>query len=275
MGIRQLGRQLRRILGWRGVLRWWRWGVVTGSEIESPQNPRIKAWRALWSRAERERTGTFLIEGERETIRALDHLRVVTTIVRSDRTDIDLPGTVTVSGRAFERLSSRENPDGVAAIFEVPHRELHDIDRDLVLVADGIEKPGNIGAMIRTADSFGAAFVGSSLATDLFNPNVVRSAQGSLFAIPTAAADRGEVIEWIDPAASVIVASPDADVSVWETDLRGASVVVVGSEHAGVHPSWLDVGARTCIPTTGLADSLNASVAAAIFLAEAARQRST
>lgn len=250
---------------------------MTVLHIDSPQNPRIKAWRSLRSRSEREATQTFLVEGERETIRAIAHLDLVTAIVRDDRTDADLPCTVTVSDRAFDRLSSRENPDGIAAVFRTPPHDLSDIDLgtiSLVLIADGVEKPGNIGAMIRTADAFGAAFVGSALGTDLYNPNVVRSAQGSLFAVPTASAPRTHVMEWAGSHGSVVVTTPDADVSLWDMDLTNPTSIVIGSEHAGVDASWLAAGITCRIPTSGAADSLNASVAAAVFLAEAVRQRS-
>ena len=194
-----------------------------------------------------------------------------------DRSDVELPNRVTVSSKAFDRLSARQNPDGVAAVFRTPVHHLDALalgETSLVLVADGVEKPGNIGAMIRTADAFGAAFVGASLGTDLYNPNVVRSAQGSLFAIPTASAPRADVIAWTAAHGTVVVTTPDADRSIWEVDFTEAISIVVGSEHAGVDASWLHVAEGCRIPTRGNADSLNASVAAAVFLAESARQRS-
>lgn len=250
---------------------------MTDLHIESPQNPRIKAWRALRSRSERDATHTFLVEGERETLRGAAHLDLVTSIVRVDRSDIELPNRVTVSSKAFDRLSARQNPDGVAAVFRTPVHDLDALalgDRSLVLVADGVEKPGNIGAMIRTADAFDAAFIGASLGTDLYNPNVVRSAQGSLFAIPTASAPRADVMVWAAGHGAVVVTKPDADCSIWDVDFTEATSIVVGSEHAGVDASWLHETPGCRIPTRGNADSLNASVAAAVFLAEAARQRS-
>ena len=250
---------------------------MTDPHIDSPQNPRIKAWRALRSRSERDATHTFLVEGERETLRGAEHLQLVAAIIREDRTDIDLPNAVTVSARAFERLSARQNPDGVAAVFHTPDHGLDALAlarSSLVLIADGVEKPGNIGAMIRTADAFSAAFVGASLGTDLYNPNVVRSAQGSLFAVPTASAPRADVIAWAREHGSIVVTTPDADLTIWDVDFSGPTSIVVGSEHDGVDTSWLIEASGCRIPTSGDADSLNASVAAAVFLAEAARQRS-
>ncbi|MGI9528702.1 MAG: TrmH family RNA methyltransferase [Acidimicrobiia bacterium] len=250
---------------------------MTNLHIESPQNPRIKAWRALRSRSERDATDTFLVEGERETLRGAAHLELVTSIIRDDRTDVDLPNTVTVSSKAFDRLSARQNPDGVAGVFRTPAHDLDGLtldDTTLILIADGVEKPGNIGAMIRTADAFGAAFVGASLGTDLYNPNVVRSAQGSLFAVPTASAPRADVSAWAGTHGTIVVTTPDADLSIWDVDFSGPTSIVVGSEHDGVDASWLTEASGCRIPTSGDADSLNASVAAAVFLAEAVRQRS-
>lgn len=269
--------ELRWVQRWRRVLkRRGRW-LVSDLHIDSPQNPKIKAWRSLRSRSERDSTQTFLVEGERETLRGMAHFDLVTTIVRDDRSELNLPNTVTLSDRAFDRLSLRENSDGVAAVFRIPPHDLGDLelgDTTIALVADGVEKPGNIGAMIRTADAFGAAFIGSDLGTDLYNPNVVRAAQGSLFAIPTASAPRVDVRTWARAHGSVVVTTPGADQSLWEVDLRGPTSIVIGSEHAGVDWSWMADSTGCRIPTIGEADSLNASAAAAVFLAEAARQRS-
>ena len=249
---------------------------MTEAVIDSPANPRIKAWRALRSRSERDRTGTVLIEGRRETIRALDRLETVTVIVRIGETDVPAEDPTVVSERAFSALSGRQHPDGIAGVFRIPDHAVATVPSatiDLALIADGIEKPGNIGAMIRTADAFGAAFVGCSLGTDLFNPIIVRAAQGSLFAGVTLASDRSEVMSWLDPEMRVVIASPRGSVGLWDADLTGRTAVVVGSEHGGVSAPWYDIGTPVSVPTVGAADSLNASVAAAVFLAEAARQR--
>lgn len=247
-------------------------------DITSRRNPRVRSWQALRKRSERDRTHRFLVEGERETLRAAEHLTIVESIVRLDRVPIDLPGVVTVTDEVFSAVSARRHPDGIAAVCVVPD---HGIDRfdpptpRLVLVVDGVEKPGNIGAMIRSADAFGAAVLASSPGTDLVNPNVVRSAQGSLFAVPIAHADRTDAVSWCAGNTTVIMGTPDAPRSIWDTDLTGNVSVIVGSEHDGVHPDWKDVGVGASIPMGGRADSLNASVSAAILLAEAARQRST
>ena len=246
--------------------------------ITSTKNARVKAWLALRNRRDRDRTGLFLIEGQREVERAALHVQIDEFILREDRDDVAVDGATVVSDHVFQALSKRQNADGVAAVARTPSHTLENLDVDassVVLVADGIEKPGNIGAMLRTADAFGAAFVGASLATDLVNPGIIRSAQGSLFAGRVAATDRDDAMAWAAARGTTIVAVPSATQTVWDTDLTGAVSIVIGSEHAGVDPRWLDVGSPVSIPTTGTADSLNASVAAAVFLSEARRQRRT
>lgn len=245
--------------------------------IDSPANPRVKAWAALSKRSVRDATGTFLVEGEREAVRASRHLEVLTSILRLDRADVDLPHPIVVSERAFDRISARQNPDGIAVVVKTPVHLLATIERPssgLYLVADGIEKPGNIGAILRTADGFGAAFIGAGLGTDVVNPNAVRAAQGSLFSTPIATAPLDDAVAWCHANTAIVVADPTALTSLWDADLGGAQVsIVIGSEHAGVHPRWLEVGTSVSVPLSGSADSLNASVAAAVFLAEATRQR--
>ncbi len=250
-------------------------------DIESTANPRVKAWAALSKRSERDRTNTFLVEGRRETERATEHLVVRELIwcpAYGLQPAVDTSHLTTVSARAFDKVSRRQNPDGVAAVVETPEMSLSSwkpVHPLLVLVGDAIEKPGNLGAMLRSCDAFGAAFIGSHPATDLVNPNVVRAAQGSLFTTPVATASRGESIEWCVENTDVVVAHPGGTESLWDLDLIRPVSIVIGSEHQGVHRSWLESGTAASIPMEGAADSLNASVSGGIFLAEAARQRSS
>jgi TrmH family RNA methyltransferase len=249
-------------------------------DLESTTNPRVKAWANLAKRSERHRTGMFLIEGARESLRAKDLLDVVEVIVCPEYVsdDVFLPTATTVSQRVFDKISRRQHPDGVAVIARRPDHRLESFspsDPALVLVADAVEKPGNIGAILRTCDSFGASFIGSSLKTDMENPNVIRAAQGSLFSPPIAVADRTEAIAWSTMNTHVIVAHPDeGGRSLWDVDLTRPTSIIIGAEHEGVDPAWLAAGEHVSLPITGAADSLNASVTAAVFLAEALRQRS-
>jgi TrmH family RNA methyltransferase len=250
-------------------------------DIESTANDRARAWFSLASRSERDRTRRFIIEGAREVERATRVIDVIETIVCPDYAhDFDATSSTTlVSRRVFDKLSNRRHPDGVACVARAPDLGIDVFsppDPALVLVADGIEKPGNIGAILRTCDALGAAFLGSALGTDLTNPNVVRSAQGSLFAFPIALGARNEAMAWCLENTTVIVAHPDETSEVlWSLDLVEPLSIVIGAENSGVHESWLLAGTPAVIPMRGEADSLNASVTAAIFLAEAARQRTT
>ena len=231
-------------------------------------------------RSERDGTGMFLIEGARESLAAKDILEIVEVIVCPEyiSDDISLPTATTVSKRVFDKISRRQHPDGVALLARRPDHRLRMFSPPgpaLVLVGDGIEKPGNVGAMLRTCDSFGAGFIGSSIKTDLENPNVVRSAQGSLFSPPIAVADRHEAVTWCTSNTHVIVAHPGVGgKSLWDVDMTSPTSIVIGAEHEGVHPSWLEAGEHVSLPVAGAADSLNASVTAAVFLGEAMRQRS-
>ncbi len=248
-------------------------------EIESPANPRVKSWLALSKRSERDRTERFLIEGHREATRAADLLTVLETVVCPEYAGetLDLPNVVTVNARVFDKLSRRQRPDGVLVVAQQPDFALSSFappEPALVLVADGIEKPGNIGAIIRSCDALGAAFIGASLGTDITNPNVVRSAQGSLFSTPLAITNRQGAIEWFTDQSAIVVAdSCTTATSLWDLDMTSPISIVIGSEHAGVDAEWLDAGTAAMVPMHGAADSLNASVAAAIFAAEATRQR--
>lgn len=249
-------------------------------DIESVTNPRVKDWAWLSKRSVRDETGTFLIEGARETERALTTLAVKEVVwcpQYGAAPDAEGVPVTTVSVRVFDKISRRQNPDGVAAVGTIPDMSLDSFaptSPALVLVGDATEKPGNIGAMLRSCDAFGAGFLGSSLGTDLANPNVIRAAQGSIFATPLASAVREKAIMWATSNTQIVVAHPAGAGLLWDRDLTGPTTIVIGSEHAGVHTRWLDVGAAASIPMAGLADSLNASVTAGVYLAEAARQRS-
>lgn len=249
-------------------------------DIESTANPRARVWASLSKRSVRDETGMFLIEGVRETERAFGSITIDELIWCPEyggAPDAHGIQPTTVSVRVFDKISRRQNPDGVAAVAVAPDVSLTSFTPSgtpLVLVGDGIEKPGNIGAMLRSCDAFGAAFIGSSLATDLVNPNVIRAAQGSIFTTPLASVARAAAIEWAVLHTRILVAHLDGATSLWEQDLNGPTTIVIGSEHAGVDPQWREVGTPVLIPMTGVADSLNASVSAGVFLAEAARQRS-
>ena len=255
------------------------------SHIDSPSNPRIKAIARLKERRRRETSGMFLIEGTREIARAHEtgttiaevflcqtYATVETQTLAQRLTEDGTPLTTT-SARAFDKLSMRQHPDGIVAVAPVWDPGLARLEGDLILAAESIEKPGNLGAVLRTADAAGAGLLIADPIVDPFNPNVVRASQGALFSVPFAVVDTATAIDWSLQRGAIFVATPEADLELWDVDLTGVTAVVIGSEHRGVSTGWVEAGRPVRIPMAGRADSLNASVSAAVMLFEAVRQR--
>lgn len=281
--------------------------------IDSPANPRIKAALALRERRDRDRTGLTLVDGGRESLRAIDAgAEVVEAFVCASmvgtaegRRALELLGggshpaavrarvagtdghsvatggrlaVTEVSQRAFERLAYGDRADGIVLVVRSPRTSLSDIalpDRPLVVVTEDVEKPGNVGAILRSADAVGADALIAIGGTDLFNPNVIRASIGTVFSMPVAAASGADVAAWLRAAGIRIVASRvDATELHVEADLTGPVAIVLGSESNGLSDVWRgqDVAAVR-LPMLGAADSLNVSAAAAVLLYEAWRQR--
>ncbi|HEX4721119.1 MAG TPA: RNA methyltransferase, partial [Pseudonocardiaceae bacterium] len=186
---------------------------------------------------------------------------------------------VHVNTRVFEKIAYRESPDGWLAVVRTVPTDLAALDlspNPLALVCESVEKPGNLGAMLRTADAVGAdAVIAAQPITDWGNPNVVRASKGTVFAVPVAAADSVDVLAWARKGGlRVVAATPDTDTLFTDVDLSGPTVIAVGSEKHGLTDAWLepaDVLVR--IPMAGLVNSLNVATSAAIMLYEALRQR--
>lgn len=260
-------------------------GRRVADRITSPSNPRIKSLARLAKRSERDATGLFLIEGERAVLRAIEagvtieQLVVCRELMRGPgAVQPSLPApTIDVGRDAFAKLAYRAHPDGMLAVARQPDVAIESLalgDAPLVLIAEALEKPGNLGAILRAADAAGAAVVAADPATDLFNPNVVRASQGALFTVPVAVASPPSVITWAAGSdIDLYAASPDATTRLWDVDLTGATGIVVGSEHRGLSPAWDGVATPVSIPMAGDGDSLNAATAAALLLYEAVRQR--
>ena len=261
--------------------------------ITSLSNERIKSLVRLRNRRERDRTGRFLIEGFRELSRAadagitLDTLFTCPPLYLGDNEDGLVSRwraagaeIVEVAEEPFRKASYRDRPEGllaVAAQFPVSLDRLGLPSEPLLLVAESIEKPGNLGTMIRTAEAAGAdAVVVCDPATDPFNPNVVRASLGTLFAVPLAVASTAETRDWLRAhGIRSLAATPAATVAHHDADLTGAVALVIGSEQYGLTDAWLDGADQgIVIPMPGSADSLNAAMSAGILLFEAVRQRS-
>ncbi len=260
--------------------------------ITSAANPRIKAVARLRGRRERDRQGMTLIDGVRETMRALQG----GAILREAFIDRELCAgpecaallerlreesvpVVEVGREAFQRIAYGDRLDGVVAIAETPLRTLDELvlpPQPLIGIVEGVEKPGNLGAVLRTADGAGLdAVIVAESATDLFNPNIIRASLGTVFAVPVSVASTGEVLEWLGRRGiGIVAARVDGSVDYTRADYTGALAIALGSEARGLSDAWGELArASVRVPMHGVADSLNVSVTAAILFYEALRQR--
>jgi TrmH family RNA methyltransferase len=239
--------------------------------ITSVDNPRVKEVVRLRSSRERRRRGLFLAEGPREVERAqAAGLTVVATYFAPAL--IEWPGGEEVSERVLAKMAYRAEPEGVLAVVETPVRELPR-GGSMYLVAVGIEKPGNLGAMARTAEAAGAdALVVADAQADAWNPNAIRASTGAVFTLPVVEASLDEVKSL---GVRVVAAVVGAEAAYTDADLTGPTAFVVGSEDEGLDGGWRDAAdLAVSIPLRGTtADSLNAATAAAVLLFEAVRQR--
>jgi TrmH family RNA methyltransferase len=241
--------------------------------ITSLENPRVKDVLRLRKSRERRTTGLFIAEGLREVERArAAGLSIRETFVAPELLPDWAHGGDEVSARVLAKMSYRAEPEGVLAVVEAPRHELPR-DASLVLVAVGIEKPGNLGAMARSADAAGAdALLVADAEVDPWNPNAIRASTGAVFTLPIVDTTPTQVRDSFVRVAAAVVG---AATPYTEADLTPPTAIVVGAEDAGLSDAWKNV-ADTCvhIPMRArTADSLNAATAAAILLFEAVRQR--
>ena len=184
-----------------------------------------------------------------------------------------------LSREAFERLAYGDRLDGIVAVAETPPRGLEELvlpAEPLIAVVEGVEKPGNLGAILRTADGAGIdAVIVAESATDLFNPNIIRASLGTVFAVPVSVASTGEVLDWLaHRSIEIIAARVDGSVDYTEADYSGAVAIALGSEARGLSDAWGELArASVHVPMLGVADSLNVSATAAVLFYEALRQR--
>ncbi|MFC7490334.1 MULTISPECIES: RNA methyltransferase [unclassified Knoellia] len=262
-------------------------------EITSPANPRLKQLVALRRRRARDEASVTVVEGFEELGLALDagvrpralfyspelmldadeQLRVVDDL-RASGVEV-----VRVSRPAFEKVAYREGPDGFMALVPAVRAGLGELDlppTPLLLVCEGLEKPGNLGAMLRTADAAGVdAVIAVDPVTDWGNPNVIRGSKGTVFSVPVASATLGETLAWLRQRGIRIVATtPDTELLHTDADLTGGVAIAVGTEKFGLTDEALRAAdLRVRVPMHGQVNSLNASAAAAIVVYEALRQR--
>lgn len=260
--------------------------------ITSTSNARIKALVRLRTRRERDASGTFLVEGYRELSRAADAQVEIETLfvcpewyiggnepALVDRIAAGGAEVIPVAADPFAKASYRDRPEGLLAVARQFPTELDGLGFDgtpLFLVAEAIEKPGNLGTMLRTADAAGLdGVIVTDPTTDPFNPNVVRASLGTLFTVPIAVTDTDTAIASLaSRGIRTFATTPDASLAHFDADLTGPAALVVGSEQYGLSDRWLEAADdRIVIPMPGSVDSLNAAMAAGIVVFEALRQR--
>jgi TrmH family RNA methyltransferase len=266
---------------------------MTDLHLTSPANPRVKALTTLRRRRTREESGRTLLEGYEELVLALDAGVVPETLYYCPELMLDAGTqtrvvdavrargieTVRVARPAFEKAAYREGPDGFLAVVPAVARRCADLrlgPAPLVVLCQAVEKPGNLGAVLRTADAAGAdAVVAADPVTDWGNPNLVRASKGTVFSVPVASDSTAHALAWLDAHGIALVATtPDTDLLHTDVDYTGPVAIAVGAEKYGLTDEVLDHAAhKVRIPMVGRANSLNVATSAAVVVYEAVRQR--
>ncbi len=260
--------------------------------IASLQNPRVKHAVRLRDRRHREKQERILIDGIGELGRAMEAgVALVEVFVcpalceeaRAQRLLERLPGTgaevLEVTEPVFRKLAFGDRAEGVLGVAAMPRPTLSMLTLSqppLVAVLEGVEKPGNLGAVMRSADGAGlSALVAADARTDLYNPNAIRASLGTIFTLPVCAATTAETVDWLRRnGLAVYAARVDGATLYTQVDYRGPAAIVLGSEAAGLTAAWSGAGITAVrLPMLGAADSLNVSTAAAVLFYEARRQR--
>ena len=256
-------------------------------DITSLQNPRVKHIVKLRDdKRQRQKDGLMLVEGYNEIQLALSAGHKPQTLLTapelaSRQMNAIASENITVNRAVFEKVSYRENPDGWLAVFPIPHTSLGDLklrEVPIVIVAESVEKPGNLGAILRTAD---AAQVDVLLVcdprVDVWNPNVVRASRGAVFTVPVVESDNVSALEWLKSRKMrILAATPSSELIYSDVNMREPLAIAVGTEDAGLTDFWMsNADVKVKIPMMGKVNSLNVSVSTALIVYEAVRQRKT
>jgi TrmH family RNA methyltransferase len=262
-------------------------------QVTSLQNPRVKDAVRLRDRRDRDKSNLFLIEGYRELLRAvdagfaIDMLFICPDLFLGENEPaliqrIAQAGAKVLecSDSVFHKISYRDRPDGLVAIAPQRHLTFDQIGKEqqapLYVVAEAIEKPGNLGTILRSSDAVGVdALIVCDRCTDVYNPNVVRASVGTLFTVPIVEAGGKETLEWLRAnGVKILAATPSAKEEFTQVDMTGPLAIAVGTEQLGLSPLWMEqADIQVRIPMLGVADSLNVAMATTLLLYEAQRQR--
>jgi TrmH family RNA methyltransferase len=266
------------------------------SLITSVNNQRIKDVCSLRDRRDRDRTDCFIIEGYRELLRAVDAQFPMAQLFicpeyflgENEQHLISRLASAgaeifTCSKPVFSKLSYRDRPDGLLAVAPQKHLGLDDLDKRLqnisapfMVIAEAIEKPGNLGTILRSSDAVGVdGLVVCDRCTDIYNPNTVRASVGTLFTVPVVDATSEECLSWLKKKGVLVVAAtPSGSQEYTAVDLTGPLAIAVGAEQFGLSEKWMnEADIRVNIPMRGVADSLNVAMATTLLLYEVLRQR--
>ncbi len=260
--------------------------MTQGTIITSVQNPLIKQIRLLKEKSrERKKTGRFVIEGLKELVLAMkggytiETLLICPDIFPGIKTELSHLPRIALSKPIYEKLAYRGSTEGVLAIANAKKHDLPSIqlsDNPLILVAEAPEKPGNIGALLRTADAANLdAVLIANPRSDLYNPNIIRSSVGCAFTTTIGMGSSEEVIRFLKQnRITIFCATLSASQNYTNSNFQTPAAIVVGTESTGLSPLWLEHSDQNIrIPMRGEIDSMNVSVSAAILIFEAIRQR--
>ncbi|MFH1522192.1 MAG: RNA methyltransferase [Patescibacteria group bacterium] len=256
-------------------------------QITSLKNSEIKKVLKLRKARNRDKDNLIIVEGKEEVAAALkagmEVKEVFFSLKYAGQKGKDFLKkklkVIEVTDKVFKKISYRDRPDGFLALVRPKYFSLANIKlghHPLVVVLEKVEKPGNLGAVLRTANAVSAdAVIVADQQTDIYNPNVIRASRGAVFTLPTVTVDSPEALNWLKKnKIKVVAASPEAKRSYTEINYKISMALAIGAEHEGLSQKWLKAAdALVKIPMAGKIDSLNASVSAAIILYEAVRQR--
>ena len=251
--------------------------------ITSVQNARIKHVVALQLKSSlRREKGLFVVEGQREIEHCIACGYEITELFVIDSLGYSggIPATV-VTPQVYEKMAYRERTEGIIAVAKCKEHRLDDLhlkEKPLVVVIESVEKPGNLGAILRTAEAAGvdAVMVCDPL-TDLYNPNLIRASIGGVFSVPVAVCNSKDCIAFLKAhKIRILTAQLQDSYDYYDYDMHEATAIVMGTESTGLTQQWREAAdAHIRIPMLGRLDSLNVSVSAAILMYEAVRQRNS
>jgi TrmH family RNA methyltransferase len=267
--------------------------MQTQDIITSAQNPKIKALLQLQQKSSsRRQQQLFVVEGRRELMHCLskgykaDTIFLCPEILKAEKeydsllSALPMCNTLSVSARVYERIAYRGGTEGVVATIRMKNHGLQTLPDDtlspLYVVLESVEKPGNLGAILRSADAAGVdAVIVCDPLTDLYNPNLIRASLGGFFSVPTVVCSSQECISYFKQKGIRILTAQLQDSSLYyDTDMTKPTAIIMGTEATGLTPQWRKAAdAHIRIPMLGILDSLNVSVSAAILMFEAVRQR--